>query len=133
MIQIRQPPESNTDLTGAEADGLWLPAVWAIRDHDADAIRALVAKGLNINARSPLPDDRKITLLMIAARDGADRAVISQLLELGADVHARAETYGHDEYDAFELARRNGHEHVTDAFLAVCVVRKEQGDDVHYR
>ena len=129
MIQIRQPPKSATDLTDTDTDALWLPAVWAVRDQDAQAIRALVTKGLNVNARSPIPDENKITLLMIAARDGADRAVFAQLLELGADIHARAETHGYDDFDAFELARRNGHDEVTDILLAACVERDEHGDD----
>lgn len=129
MIQLTQTPQFNTDSSREDANWHWLPATWAIRDRDVEAIHSLAKKGLNVNTPSPSPDDNKITLLMIAAREGADQEVIAKLLELGADVHAKADNGGFDDYDAFELARRNGHKHVTDSLLAYCEGKDGHGDD----
>lgn len=68
----------------------WQRATDAIDAHDVDALRAVIAEGLDVNSRSPVQGASDATLLMIAAWDENSTEILRTLIELGADVNAQA-------------------------------------------
>ena len=68
----------------------WQRAIDAINAHDLSALRALIAEGLDVNARSPVQGASDATLLMMAAWDENNTEMLRTLIELGADVNAQA-------------------------------------------
>ncbi len=74
------------------------------RTGDVTAVRALVARGANVNRREPLHDQ---TALMWAAA-GRHADVVGALISAGADVHARSRTYS--QTVTSEVTQRAGRE-----------------------
>ncbi len=64
---------------------VWMEALEAIHTNDANRIRSLISKGLDVNSLSPMTN---FTLLRTAAFFDNSCEVVELLLELGADVNA---------------------------------------------